>query len=104
MTRREQTALGALGFILAVTAAWWALALWPLPDAAPAWLVRTRAVCFGALRDTLPSAAGAWGPRAPGGRRVAAAAEPPLPDTSPRLDRPAPPLGPVDQSGDTVAL
>jgi len=28
MTRREQTALGALAFVLAVTAVWWALALW----------------------------------------------------------------------------
>lgn len=58
MTRREQTALGALAFILAVTAVWWALALWPLPADAPLWLVRTRAVCFGALRDTLPNGAG----------------------------------------------
>lgn len=58
MRPRERFALGALAFILGVTAAWWMLALWPLPDDAPRWLVRTRAVCFGAAPDTLPSAAG----------------------------------------------
>jgi len=48
----------ALGLIAGVTAAWWALALWPLATDAPYWLVRTREVCFGALPDTLPSRAG----------------------------------------------
>lgn len=159
MTRREQTALGALAFVLAVTAGWWALALWPLPADAPLWLVRTRAVCFGALRDTLPNGAGwsvligepaamlaallvVWREEVAGGlgalartlagrialgsalalvvlavglatarvasasagRTTAADAEAPLPDAYPRLDRPAPPLGLVDQAGDTVAL
>lgn len=159
MTRREQTALLALAFVLAVTAVWWALALWPLPADAPLWLVRTRAVCFGALRDTLPNGAGwsvligepaamlaalfvVWREEVAGGlgalartlagrlalggalalvvfalglatARVASAsaggtpaanAEAPLPDTYPRLDRPAPPLGLVDQAGDTVSL
>ena len=159
MTRREQTALGALAFVLAVTAVWWALALWPLPADAPLWLVRTRAVCFGALGDTLPNGAGwsvligepaamlaalfvVWREEVAGGLRAlertlagrialggalalvvlalglattrvatatagrtsAADAEAPLPDTYPRLDRPAPPLGLVDQAGDTVTL
>ena len=50
--------LAALGFILVATIAWWALALWPLPDAPPAWLARTREVCFGAVHNGLPTAAG----------------------------------------------
>ena len=160
MTRREQTALGALAFVLAVTAVWWALALWPLPADAPLWLVRTRAVCFGALRDTLPNGAGwsvligepaamlaalyvVWREEVAGGlralertlagrialggvlalvvlalglatARVASASaarrtltpdpRPLTLDTYPRLDRSAPPLGLVDQAGDTVTL
>jgi len=48
----------ALAAILTITAAWWALALWPLPDAAPAWLEHARFVCFGATRDSPPSTAG----------------------------------------------
>lgn len=55
---RGGLALAALLFLLAVTAAWWALALWPLSDAAPAWLARTREICFGAARDGRPDAAG----------------------------------------------
>jgi protein SCO1/2 len=55
---REKLAFAALGFILAVTAAWWALALWPVADQVPAWLARTRAVCFGSAPDGLPNAAG----------------------------------------------
>jgi protein SCO1/2 len=58
MTRREWLPLGMLAAILAITAAWWALALWPLPADTPAWLERTRFVCFGSTRDTLPTAAG----------------------------------------------
>jgi protein SCO1/2 len=58
MTRPERAAFTALVFIAAVTAAWWALALWPLPSDAPYWLVRTREVCFGSLPDTLPTRAG----------------------------------------------
>jgi protein SCO1/2 len=58
MTPRGALALGALAVILAVTASWWALALWPMPAAAPEWLARTRQVCFGAGRDTLPDAGG----------------------------------------------
>lgn len=58
MTRREWLPLGLLAAILVITAAWWALALWPLPADVPAWLERTRFVCFGSTRDTLPTAAG----------------------------------------------
>jgi protein SCO1/2 len=56
--RRELGALGALLTILAITAAWWALALWPLPGDAATWVVRTRAVCFGAVVNGLPTTAG----------------------------------------------
>lgn len=58
MTRRGAGALLALLLILATTAAWWALALVPLAPSAPDWLARTREVCFGAGRDTLPHAGG----------------------------------------------
>ena len=56
--RRGAPALAALALILAVTASWWALALWPLDAAAPVWLARTRLVCFGASLDGLPDAGG----------------------------------------------
>jgi len=159
MTGRERSALLAVAAIAAVTAAWWSLALWPLPSDAPYWLVRTREVCFGALPDSLPRPDGwllligqplsmlaalaiiwprelAGGlaalPRTGSGRAVlglgalllfaaAAAASAriasatgrdvaaatytaPPPSTYPRLDRDAPPLGLVDQHGDTVSL
>ncbi len=55
---RVRLALAALVGLGLITASWWALALWPLPSDAPAWLTRTRAVCFGALPDTLPDAGG----------------------------------------------
>ena len=58
LSRREIGSLGTLAAIGAITAVWWALALWPLPGDAPDWLVRTRAVCFGSLRDGLPTTAG----------------------------------------------
>jgi protein SCO1/2 len=52
-------ALAALAVILLVTAAWWALALWPAEASArSAWLERARAVCFGVGRDGLPDAGG----------------------------------------------
>lgn len=51
-------AVVALAAILAITAAWWALALWPLGEAAPQWVVVTREVCFGATRTGLPHAGG----------------------------------------------
>jgi protein SCO1/2 len=56
--RAEAAALGALGFLLAVTAAWWALALWPVPGETPAWLARARFVCFNAGPSGLPDASG----------------------------------------------
>lgn len=58
MKSRELTALGALAGILAITGVWWALALWPLPGDAPAWLLRTRVVCFGSAANGLPTTAG----------------------------------------------
>jgi len=54
----ERWALGALGAVILLTGGWWALALWPLPDSTPEWLVRTRAVCFGNRRDALPPPGG----------------------------------------------
>lgn len=58
MKVRELVALGALVLVLAITGVWWALALWPLPGEAPAWLLRTRAVCFGSAANGLPTTAG----------------------------------------------
>jgi cytochrome oxidase Cu insertion factor (SCO1/SenC/PrrC family) len=57
-TERPGTALIALAVILAVTAAWWALALWPAGAAEPEWLARTRLACFGSVRGGLPDAGG----------------------------------------------
>jgi cytochrome oxidase Cu insertion factor (SCO1/SenC/PrrC family) len=48
----------ALAGIASVTAAWWMLALWPLPATAPEWLSRTRAVCFGSTPSGLPDTQG----------------------------------------------
>ncbi len=48
----------ALAFLLAVTAGWWALALYPVGATAPSWVVRTRAACFGSVGSGLPSAGG----------------------------------------------
>ncbi len=55
---RRGAALIALYVILAITAAWWALALWPVGDIPPEWLARTRGACFGAAESGLPSAGG----------------------------------------------
>ncbi|HEU5262846.1 MAG TPA: SCO family protein [Gemmatimonadales bacterium] len=55
---RETTAVAGLAAILAITACWWALALWPLPPTTPTWLVRTRAVCFGTTPSGLPDVSG----------------------------------------------
>jgi cytochrome oxidase Cu insertion factor (SCO1/SenC/PrrC family) len=55
---RARAALGALAAIIAITASWWALALWPTNDGAPAWLTLTREVCFGTGRTGLPDAGG----------------------------------------------
>ena len=48
----------ALLLIVLITAAWWALALWPVGEMEPAWLARTRAACFGAVPGGLPDAGG----------------------------------------------
>jgi cytochrome oxidase Cu insertion factor (SCO1/SenC/PrrC family) len=56
-TERQGFALIALVVIIAVTAAWWALALWPT-GVEPEWLVRTRAACFGSARGGLPNSGG----------------------------------------------
>jgi protein SCO1/2 len=58
LTRREAVPLAALAAILLISAAWWALALWPLPADSPEWLQRARLICFGSAMDTLPTAAG----------------------------------------------
>jgi cytochrome oxidase Cu insertion factor (SCO1/SenC/PrrC family) len=58
LSRREVGALGALGFILVVTAGWWAAALWPLPTTTPEWVLRARAACFGSTESGLPNSGG----------------------------------------------
>ena len=55
---RPSPALIALLLILAITAAWWALAFWPAGAAEPEWLSRTRAACFGSAPGGLPDAGG----------------------------------------------
>ena len=55
---RARLSLGTLAAILAITASWWSLALWPVSSAAPEWFLRTREVCFGSTPDSLPSTAG----------------------------------------------
>ena len=55
---RGTPALAALAAIIVITAAWWALALWPMSTRTPEWLARTRLVCFGAPIDGLPDGGG----------------------------------------------
>ncbi|MBA3889071.1 MAG: SCO family protein [Gemmatimonadaceae bacterium] len=55
---REHAAVGTLAVIIAITASWWALALWPTADTAPEWLIRTRDTCFGTAETGLPDAGG----------------------------------------------
>jgi hypothetical protein len=57
-TVRPGAASLALLLIFAITAAWWALALWPAGAVEPAWLLRTRAACFGSAPGGLPDAGG----------------------------------------------
>lgn len=57
-SRAERWTLTALGSILAITAVWFALALWPTGDAPPQWLARAREVCFRPGTDGLPDAGG----------------------------------------------
>lgn len=49
--------MAGLIVLFLTTAAWWALALWPV-DGAPAWLERTRYVCFGVAENGLPDTGG----------------------------------------------
>ena len=58
LERREALTLGALAFIVGVTAAWWGFALWPVAGEVPAWLAATRAVCFGSVANGLPGPTG----------------------------------------------
>ncbi len=55
---RPGAALMALAAILVITAAWWALALWPVGTVQAEWLERTRAACFGAVPGGLPDTGG----------------------------------------------
>lgn len=55
--REELQALGGLIALFTITAAWWALALWPV-DNGPEWLARTRYVCFGVRESGLPDTGG----------------------------------------------
>lgn len=55
--KQDVLPLGAIGFVLAVTAGWWTLALWSAPGA-PEWLERTRSVCFNVTESGLPDAKG----------------------------------------------
>ncbi len=160
LERRHWASLAALGVILVITLAWWALALWPLPSAAPPALLRARTICFGTTDNGLPTGTGwmmligepmmitllllsvtggttireglqglarhtlgRWSLGATAviglvavvaaGARVASAlgvGAPPVTRASvdvasaPRLDRPAPALGLVDQRGATLSL
>jgi cytochrome oxidase Cu insertion factor (SCO1/SenC/PrrC family) len=56
--QQDRWPLSAFAFLLLSTVAWWALALWPLPSDTPAWLERTRAVCFNVTETGLPDASG----------------------------------------------
>ena len=57
LNREEQLVLGGVVAWFAITAAWWLLALWPVPNA-PVWLERTRYVCFGVNEHGLPDGGG----------------------------------------------
>jgi cytochrome oxidase Cu insertion factor (SCO1/SenC/PrrC family) len=58
VTRRGGLALAALVAIGGITAAWWALALWPTDADTAAWVTRTRDICFGTRPNGLPGPAG----------------------------------------------
>ncbi len=55
---RPGAASFALLLIGVITAAWWALALWPVGAVEPEWLLRTRAACFGSAPGGWPDAGG----------------------------------------------
>lgn len=44
--------------VIVTTVAWWALAIWPVPEGGPDWVLRTRAVCFGSTDSGLPAVEG----------------------------------------------
>jgi protein SCO1 len=56
--QRAWSAMAALAAIVAITASWWSLALWPVGPSTPAWFIQTRAVCFGTMLNDLPNAGG----------------------------------------------
>ena len=56
-SREGAVALAGMVALVAVTTAWWALAFLPV-EAEPAWLARTRWVCFGVAQSGLPDTAG----------------------------------------------
>jgi protein SCO1 len=58
MRRDHLFALWCLATIVGTTVVWWALALWPVPDGGPDWVLRTRAVCFGTTDSGLPAVEG----------------------------------------------
>jgi cytochrome oxidase Cu insertion factor (SCO1/SenC/PrrC family) len=58
LSRSQIGALSGVAFILVVSVAWWALALWPAEGPAPEWVNRARWVCFNAQPDGLPGASG----------------------------------------------
>ena len=57
-SERRGGVLIALAAILVITAAWWALALWPSGSTGSSWLARTQAACFGSEPGGLPDAGG----------------------------------------------
>ena len=54
---QDRWPLGAVGFILVVSVAWWGFALFTLPGV-PEWVARARAVCFNVTDNGLPDAKG----------------------------------------------
>ena len=55
--REARIVMGGLVALFVITSAWWALAFWPVQNG-PAWLERTRYVCFGVSESGLPDAGG----------------------------------------------
>lgn len=58
LTLQQRGVLAAAVVILAVTAAWWGLALWPFAASAPPALLRARVICFGTADNGLPTTFG----------------------------------------------
>lgn len=57
LDREQMQGLAGLIALFTITAAWWALALWPVENG-PVWLERTRYVCFGVAGNGLPDGSG----------------------------------------------